>query len=158
MAWLQLILAGFFEIGWPLEFKLSQTRGNALIWIALSVACMAERPVAVACAALHSHRHCLRGVDRHRRRRHFCGGHNPVQRPGHGVAHGLRITHYYRNCWAEAGACVIYAMLRKRDEARVIWLEPRAALRCTAEVAMPMIPPTSSASAGNPATPMLMLK
>lgn len=41
MAWLQLILAGFFEIGWPLGFKMSQTRGNALIWIALSVACMA---------------------------------------------------------------------------------------------------------------------
>lgn len=28
MSWIYLVLAGFFEIGWPLGFKLSQSPGN----------------------------------------------------------------------------------------------------------------------------------
>lgn len=44
MAWIYLILAGLFEIGWPLGFKLSQTHrggsGAFVLFIALSIACM----------------------------------------------------------------------------------------------------------------------
>jgi quaternary ammonium compound-resistance protein SugE len=42
MAWIFLIIAGFFEIGWPLGMKLSQTQANYKFeWILLSVASMA---------------------------------------------------------------------------------------------------------------------
>lgn len=45
MPWIYLILAGFFEIGWPLGFKLSQTDphtgGKMLAWIGFSIASMA---------------------------------------------------------------------------------------------------------------------
>lgn len=43
MAWLYLIMAGFFEIGWPLGFKLAQNSsdGNTAGWITFSVAAMA---------------------------------------------------------------------------------------------------------------------
>ena len=40
MSWLYLIIAGAFEIGWPLGFKLSQTTPYKLPWIAFSVAAM----------------------------------------------------------------------------------------------------------------------
>lgn len=41
MAWIYLIVAGFFEIGWPLGFKLSQTTEQKLLWISFSVVSMA---------------------------------------------------------------------------------------------------------------------
>jgi quaternary ammonium compound-resistance protein SugE len=42
MAWLYLLLAAIFEIGWPLGFKLSQTQGNGKIfWIVMAAASMA---------------------------------------------------------------------------------------------------------------------
>ena len=45
MSWIYLILAGLFEIGWPLGFKLSQTGPQSgskmLAWISFSVASMA---------------------------------------------------------------------------------------------------------------------
>lgn len=43
MAWVYLILAGFFEIGWPLGFKLAQTGDNSrtAAWIAFSALTMA---------------------------------------------------------------------------------------------------------------------
>ena len=37
-AWLFLILAGLFEIGWPLGFKLSSLSNNRVVW--LVVACL----------------------------------------------------------------------------------------------------------------------
>ena len=40
MAWMYLLLAGFFEIGWPLGLKLSQTTDHKLAWIAFAVASM----------------------------------------------------------------------------------------------------------------------
>lgn len=39
--WLYLLLAGIFEIGWPLGFKLSHGSPHKLLWIALSVISMA---------------------------------------------------------------------------------------------------------------------
>ncbi len=40
-AWIYLILAGFFEIGWPLGFKLSQTYSSFRIsGILISIICM----------------------------------------------------------------------------------------------------------------------
>ena len=33
MAWLMLLIAGTFEIGWPLGLKLSQIRSEKLLWI-----------------------------------------------------------------------------------------------------------------------------
>ncbi len=41
MNWIILIIAGIFEIGWPLGFKLSQTMPTKLPWIILSVISMA---------------------------------------------------------------------------------------------------------------------
>ncbi len=41
MAWIYLIVAGLFEIGWPLGFKLSQTTENKVLWIAFAVLSMA---------------------------------------------------------------------------------------------------------------------
>jgi quaternary ammonium compound-resistance protein SugE len=41
MAWLYLVLAGGFEIGWPLGLKLGWTEAGARpLWIGFSVACM----------------------------------------------------------------------------------------------------------------------
>jgi quaternary ammonium compound-resistance protein SugE len=40
-SWFYLIIAGFFEIGWPLGFKLSQTTRFRLTFIAVSVVSMA---------------------------------------------------------------------------------------------------------------------
>ena len=41
MNWFYLIIAGAFEIGWPLGFKLSQTTPNKYLWIAFAVVAMA---------------------------------------------------------------------------------------------------------------------
>ncbi len=41
MAWIYLFLAGIFEIGWPLGFKLSQTTEYKYLWIVFSVVTMA---------------------------------------------------------------------------------------------------------------------
>ena len=40
MSWTFLIVAGLFEIGWPLGFKLSQSTQHKLLWIALSILSM----------------------------------------------------------------------------------------------------------------------
>lgn len=40
MSWIYLILAGLFEIGWPLGFKLSQTTPQKFLWIAFAVVSM----------------------------------------------------------------------------------------------------------------------
>ncbi|HWQ81032.1 MAG TPA: multidrug efflux SMR transporter [Ignavibacteria bacterium] len=39
--WLILILAGIFEMGWPLGFKLSQTTEHRIAWIVFAVISMA---------------------------------------------------------------------------------------------------------------------
>jgi quaternary ammonium compound-resistance protein SugE len=41
MAWLYLIVAGLFEIGWPVGLKLSQTPGQRVLGVVIAVACMA---------------------------------------------------------------------------------------------------------------------
>ena len=41
MAWLYLIAAGLFEIGWPVGLKLSQTPGRRVLGVVIAVACMA---------------------------------------------------------------------------------------------------------------------
>ena len=41
MAWFYLIIAGFFEVGWPVGLKLAQTPGKATIGIIMAVVCMA---------------------------------------------------------------------------------------------------------------------
>jgi quaternary ammonium compound-resistance protein SugE len=40
MAWFYLFLAGLFEIGWPLGFKLSQTTEYRIAWIGFSIVSM----------------------------------------------------------------------------------------------------------------------
>ncbi len=40
MNWFYLIIAGIFEIGWPLGFKLSQTTPHRLLWIGFAVLSM----------------------------------------------------------------------------------------------------------------------
>ena len=41
MSWFYLVIAGAFEIGWPLGFKLSQTTPHKFAWIFFSVVTMA---------------------------------------------------------------------------------------------------------------------
>jgi len=42
MNWFYLFIAGILEIGWPLGFKLSQTKANQkLLWVIFAVICMA---------------------------------------------------------------------------------------------------------------------
>ncbi len=41
MAWLYLIIAGLFEIGWPVGLKLAQTPGKTAIGVMLAIVCMA---------------------------------------------------------------------------------------------------------------------
>ena len=41
MAWIYLVIAGIFEMGWPLGFKLSQVTENRILWIAVGVISMA---------------------------------------------------------------------------------------------------------------------
>jgi quaternary ammonium compound-resistance protein SugE len=40
MGWIYLVIAGIFEIGWPLGFKLSQTTGHKFLWIVFAVISM----------------------------------------------------------------------------------------------------------------------
>lgn len=40
MSWIYLLVAGLFEIGWPLGFKLSQSTPHKILWIALSILSM----------------------------------------------------------------------------------------------------------------------
>ena len=40
MAWVYLIVAGLFEIGWPVGLKLSQTPGRLVLGVAIAIACM----------------------------------------------------------------------------------------------------------------------
>ncbi len=40
-AWLILVLAGIFEMGWPLGFKLSQVTEQKVLWIIFAVISMA---------------------------------------------------------------------------------------------------------------------
>lgn len=41
MGWIFLIIAGIFEIGWPLGFKLSQTTNQKIFWIIFAIISMA---------------------------------------------------------------------------------------------------------------------
>lgn len=41
MAWINLIVAGVFEMGWPLGFKLSQVTEHKFLWISVGVLSMA---------------------------------------------------------------------------------------------------------------------
>jgi quaternary ammonium compound-resistance protein SugE len=41
MSWFYLIIAGAFEIGWPLGFKLSQTTPHKYLWIVFAIVAMA---------------------------------------------------------------------------------------------------------------------
>ena len=41
MAWIYLIIAGLFEIGWPVGLKLSQTPGRFVLGVIIAVVCMA---------------------------------------------------------------------------------------------------------------------
>jgi quaternary ammonium compound-resistance protein SugE len=40
MAWVYLIFAGIFEIGWPVGLKMAQTPGKIIQGVILAVACM----------------------------------------------------------------------------------------------------------------------
>ncbi len=41
MNWIVLVLAGLFEIGWPLGMKLSESGNQKALWIGFAVICMA---------------------------------------------------------------------------------------------------------------------
>lgn len=41
MAWVALLFAGLFEIGWPVGLKLSQNPGSRVTGVIIAVACMA---------------------------------------------------------------------------------------------------------------------
>ncbi|GFK94073.1 Quaternary ammonium compound-resistance protein SugE [Fundidesulfovibrio magnetotacticus] len=39
-AWFWLVVAGLFEVGWPVGLKMAQTPGKVALGVALAVACM----------------------------------------------------------------------------------------------------------------------
>ncbi len=41
MAWVYLIIAGLFEIGWPVGLKLAQTPGKTALGVVFAIVCMA---------------------------------------------------------------------------------------------------------------------
>ena len=41
MAWIYLVIAGIFEMGWPLGFKLSQVTEHRILWIVIGAISMA---------------------------------------------------------------------------------------------------------------------
>ena len=41
LSWIYLVVAGLFEIGWPLGMKMAQNPGKSIIGIMVSVICMA---------------------------------------------------------------------------------------------------------------------
>ena len=41
MSWIYLVLAGLFEIGWPIGLKLAQGSGQRVFGVTLAVGCMA---------------------------------------------------------------------------------------------------------------------
>lgn len=41
MAWVYLIIAGLFEIGWPVGLKLAQTPGKTGLGVVFAIVCMA---------------------------------------------------------------------------------------------------------------------
>lgn len=41
MHWFYLLIAGLFEIGWPLGMKMSQNGGNKFLWLSVAVVAMA---------------------------------------------------------------------------------------------------------------------
>ncbi len=45
MAWIYLIVAGLFEIGWPLGLKLSQTTAHKVAWILFAIVSMSASGV-----------------------------------------------------------------------------------------------------------------
>ena len=45
MAWIFLVVAGLFEVGWPVGLKLAQTPGRGLVGTSLAVVCMAASGV-----------------------------------------------------------------------------------------------------------------
>ena len=40
MAWVYLLIAGLFEVGWPVGLKLSQTPGRFAVGVLIAVVCM----------------------------------------------------------------------------------------------------------------------
>jgi len=40
MAWIYLVVAGLFEIGWPLGLKLSQITAHKVVWILFAIVTM----------------------------------------------------------------------------------------------------------------------
>jgi quaternary ammonium compound-resistance protein SugE len=40
MAWIYLVIAGIFEIGWPLGYKLADVTGNKILWIGIAIVSM----------------------------------------------------------------------------------------------------------------------
>lgn len=41
LAWFYLLLAGLFEVGWPVGLKMAQTPGKVALGVVVAVACMA---------------------------------------------------------------------------------------------------------------------
>ena len=41
MSWIYLIVAGIFEIGWPVGLKMAQTPGKSALGIVIAILCMA---------------------------------------------------------------------------------------------------------------------
>ncbi len=68
MAWILLIIAGLFEIGWPLGFKLASMHSKYFIWfIGLSILSMGlKRLFLISRPEKHPDRYGLCNLDRDR--------------------------------------------------------------------------------------------
>lgn len=64
MAWIYLITAGLFEIGWPVGLKWAQEPRKLVVGVVMAVVCM--RFAALPRTEGNRDRHRLRGLDRDR--------------------------------------------------------------------------------------------
>ena len=83
MAWVYLVAAGLFEIGWPVGLKWAQEPGKVIIGVAMAVVCMGiQRPPAFPGSEGDCDWNRVRGLDRHRSGRNVSARRMGVRRPG----------------------------------------------------------------------------
>ena len=66
MGWIYLVLAGLFEIGWPVGLKMAQEPTSRWSGVAVAVSFMTISGAFLACSASDTDWDCLCGVDGYR--------------------------------------------------------------------------------------------